>query len=34
MVTGSGPTVFGRADDPERVVAHLRAAGYHRSTAA
>jgi 4-diphosphocytidyl-2-C-methyl-D-erythritol kinase len=28
MVTGSGPTVFGRGDDPERVVARLREHGY------
>ena len=28
MVTGSGPTVFGRADDPERVVARLSKHGY------
>jgi 4-diphosphocytidyl-2-C-methyl-D-erythritol kinase len=34
MVTGSGPTVFGRSDDPERAVARLRAAGYARATAA
>jgi 4-diphosphocytidyl-2-C-methyl-D-erythritol kinase len=34
MVTGSGPTVFGRAPDPERVVAELRRAGYHRAIAA
>jgi 4-diphosphocytidyl-2-C-methyl-D-erythritol kinase len=34
MVTGSGPTVFGRAPDPERVVAELRRMGYHRATTA
>jgi 4-diphosphocytidyl-2-C-methyl-D-erythritol kinase len=34
MVTGSGPTVFGRAPDPERIVANLRQAGYDRATAA
>jgi 4-diphosphocytidyl-2-C-methyl-D-erythritol kinase len=34
MVTGSGPTVFGRTEDPERVVARLGAAGYDRATAA
>jgi 4-diphosphocytidyl-2-C-methyl-D-erythritol kinase len=34
MVTGSGPTVFGRAPDPERVVAQLHQAGYDRATAA
>jgi 4-diphosphocytidyl-2-C-methyl-D-erythritol kinase len=28
MVTGSGPTVFGRADDPERVLARLGEHGY------
>jgi len=28
MVTGSGPTVFGRSDDPERVVARLSEHGY------
>jgi 4-diphosphocytidyl-2-C-methyl-D-erythritol kinase len=28
MVTGSGPTVFGRGDDPERVVARLSEHGY------
>jgi 4-diphosphocytidyl-2-C-methyl-D-erythritol kinase len=34
MVTGSGPTVFGRAGDPARVVAALHAAGYDRAVAA
>ncbi|WP_051324136.1 4-(cytidine 5'-diphospho)-2-C-methyl-D-erythritol kinase [Candidatus Solirubrobacter pratensis] len=34
MVTGSGPTVFGRAADPERVAARLREAGYNRAVAA
>lgn len=34
MVTGSGPTVFGRADDPERVAARLHQAGYARAVAA
>ena len=28
MVTGSGPTVFGRSDDPERVIARLSEHGY------
>jgi 4-diphosphocytidyl-2-C-methyl-D-erythritol kinase len=28
MVSGSGPTVFGRGDDPERVIALLRERGY------
>jgi 4-diphosphocytidyl-2-C-methyl-D-erythritol kinase len=28
MVTGSGPTVFGRGDDPERIVARLSEHGY------
>ena len=28
MVTGSGPTVFGRSEDPERVVARLSEHGY------
>jgi 4-diphosphocytidyl-2-C-methyl-D-erythritol kinase len=28
MVTGSGPTVFGRTGDPERVTARLKEAGY------
>jgi 4-diphosphocytidyl-2-C-methyl-D-erythritol kinase len=28
MVTGSGPTVFGRSDDPHRVIALLREHGY------
>jgi 4-diphosphocytidyl-2-C-methyl-D-erythritol kinase len=28
LVSGSGPTVFGRAGDPERVVARLAEAGY------
>ena len=28
MVTGSGPTVFGRGDDPERIVARLTEHGY------
>jgi 4-diphosphocytidyl-2-C-methyl-D-erythritol kinase len=28
MVTGSGPTVFGRGDDPERVIARLSEHGY------
>ena len=28
MVTGSGPTVFGRADDPHRIIALLREHGY------
>jgi 4-diphosphocytidyl-2-C-methyl-D-erythritol kinase len=31
MVSGSGPTVFGRADDPERVLARLREAGYGKA---
>jgi 4-diphosphocytidyl-2-C-methyl-D-erythritol kinase len=34
MVTGSGPTVFGRAADPERAAALLHEAGYERATAA
>jgi 4-diphosphocytidyl-2-C-methyl-D-erythritol kinase len=34
MVTGSGPTVFGRADDPERILAKLREAGYTSAVAA
>jgi 4-diphosphocytidyl-2-C-methyl-D-erythritol kinase len=34
MVTGSGPTVFGRSTDPERVAARLREAGYNRAIAA
>ena len=33
MVTGSGPTVFGRSDDPERVVARLSEHGYTGITA-
>jgi 4-diphosphocytidyl-2-C-methyl-D-erythritol kinase len=33
MVTGSGPTVFGRSDDPERVVARLSEYG-HKGIAA
>jgi 4-diphosphocytidyl-2-C-methyl-D-erythritol kinase len=28
MVTGSGPTVFGRSDDPERIIARLSEYGY------
>jgi 4-diphosphocytidyl-2-C-methyl-D-erythritol kinase len=34
MVTGSGPTVFGRASDPEAVAARVRTAGYPRAQAA
>jgi 4-diphosphocytidyl-2-C-methyl-D-erythritol kinase len=34
MVSGSGPTVFGKADDPERTVARLHEAGYPRAIAA
>jgi 4-diphosphocytidyl-2-C-methyl-D-erythritol kinase len=34
MVTGSGPTVFGRARDAPAVAARLRAAGYERALAA
>ncbi len=34
MVTGSGPTVFGRASDPGRVVAELHALGYDRAVPA
>jgi 4-diphosphocytidyl-2-C-methyl-D-erythritol kinase len=34
MVTGSGPTVFGVAADPEAVAARARAAGYERAVAA
>ena len=33
MVTGSGPTVFGRSDDPERVTARLSEHGYTGITA-
>ena len=33
MVSGSGPTVFGRSDDPERVVARLSEHGYTGMTA-
>jgi hypothetical protein len=34
MVTGSGPTGFGVAADPEAVAASLRASGYGRAVAA
>jgi 4-diphosphocytidyl-2-C-methyl-D-erythritol kinase len=34
MVTGSGPTVFGRTDDPERVIARLLEAGYGKAVQA
>jgi 4-diphosphocytidyl-2-C-methyl-D-erythritol kinase len=33
MVTGSGPTVFGRAHDPDAVAARVRTAGYPRAQA-